>query len=84
MIDHLHSNKGKRFLYVLPITPYPYNKVTNYSVAIVEIKTIYNNVSKIKVISVVNESKSWPALTFAMKHNTIYTVSNKYLYELFN
>ena len=81
MIDHLRSNRGKQFLYVLPIKPYPHDKVTNYSVAVVEVRTSYNRFSKVKVLSIVNENQAWPWMSYAKNHNLVVTVQNKYLFS---
>lgn len=85
MIDHLRSNKGKEFLYVLPIKKsFKDSSINNYTVCKVKIINIYNTYSECLIIEVINENPAFPSFSFYKKHNYKFNCSNKNLFTLYN
>ena len=82
MIDHVRKNKGKTFLYVLPVTPYPYNKIKTYIILKVIIKEIYNKFSICLIDTIINEDWDFSLYGFFKENKIPIGCSNQYLFEL--
>lgn len=84
MIEHIRANKGKEFLYVLPVKPYPYKQIKTYIVCKVKIINIYNKYSECEILEVINENPAFPHFSYYKNHHYKNNCSNKYLFEIYN
>ena len=82
MINHLRSNKGKKFMYILPVSPYPHKIITDYIILKVQIVNIYNNISEMKILDVIREESGNGAYTHLKKIGKTAWGSNSCLYPI--
>ena len=84
MIEHIRANKGKEFLYVLPVKPYPYNKIETYIICKVKVLNIHNTCSECEIVEVISENPKFPCFSYYKKLGYKYKCSNKYLFNITN
>lgn len=82
MIDHLRSNKGKVFMYILPITPYPHKVVTDYIICKVQITNVHNTMHEFLILDVIREEVGIGIYNYYKRTQTKTWGSNKYLYPI--
>ena len=81
MINHIKSNIGKEFLYVLPTKPQGQKKIDNYIVCIVKVVKVYNKVSVCEIVEVINDYKHMDEFKWHKEHHKTFNCSNVHLFE---
>ena len=82
MIDHLRSNKGKIFMYILPVKPYPHKVITDYIILKVQLVNIHNNMSEMKILDVIREESGNGVYAYLKKIGKTAWGSNSCLYPI--
>ena len=77
---------GKVMHYILPISPFPYNEIVDFTILKVElVKPIDSNDGyRCKVLEVIREESGNGYYTYCMKDNFEITCSKQYLFNLTN
>lgn len=82
MIDHLRSNKGKIFMYILPVKPYPHKVVTDYIILKVQLVNIHNNMSEMKILDIIREESGNGVYAYLKKRDKTTWGSNSCLFPI--
>lgn len=84
MIDHLRSNKGKEFMYILPVSHYPQKIITDYIILKVQIVNVHNTMSQFKILEVIREETGNGIFTYVHTRNIPVWGSNKNFFPITN
>lgn len=82
MIDHLRSNKGKVFMYIVPVSPYPYKDIADYIICKVQITQVRNRMSEFLILDVIREETGNGIYNYYKRIKEKVWGSNKYLYPI--
>lgn len=81
MIDHVRSNIGKTFLYVLPTHELHKTKPENYIVCIVKVLKVRNKFCVCEIVEIINDYDNMNEMQWYKDHNKTWPCTNKYLFE---
>jgi hypothetical protein len=81
MIDHVRSNIGKTFLYVLPCHKDNYKKINNCIVCIVKVLKVRNDSCICEILEVINDYINFNEMQWYKDHHKTWCCSNEHLYE---
>ena len=75
MIDHLRSNKGKVFMYILPVS-------ADYIICKVQITNVHNTMHEFIILDVIREEVGNGIYNYHIREQIKIWGSNKYLYPI--